>query len=308
MLDSQGKPTHVAGVPPDYFSETGQLWGNPLYRWEAHHAERFAWWIERLRGTVDRVDLVRLDHFRGFEAYWEVPAGEETAVNGRWALGPGAAFFDCLGKAFDGQLPLIAEDLGEITFEVEALRDRFDLPGMRILQFAFSTDPKARDYLPYSYVPHCIAYTGTHDNDTTVGWFSAPSAASTQTPEEIAEERDFVRRYVGSDGSQIHWDLIRLALSSVADTAIVPLQDVLGLSSEARMNVPGRAIGNWSWRFRADQLTPQLRDKLSEMTGVYNRWNGEAPPRYRTPVDTLSGSGETPERTEPHASRGARAG
>ena len=176
---------------------------------------------------------MRLDHFRGFEAYWEVPAGEETAVERSLGARPRRRVLRRgLAKALGGNLPLIAEDLGDITFEVEALRDRFELPGMRILQFAFSTDPKARDYLPYSYVPHCIAYTGTHDNDTTVGWFTAPSATSTQTPEEIADERDFVRRYVGTDGSEIHWDLIRLASRSVADTAIVPV------AGRARPGVP----------------------------------------------------------------------
>src|SRR4029079_8082783 len=178
----------VAGVPPDYFSETGQLWGNPLYRWEAHANERFAWWISRLNAVLDRVDLIRLDHFRGFEAYWEVPAGSETAATGRWALAPGSAFLEPLREGLGG-LPLIAEDLGEITAEVEALRDRFALPGMRVLQFAFGADPGTEIHLPHRYVNHCVAYTGTHDNDTSAGWFHTSDAETTQTREQIASER-----------------------------------------------------------------------------------------------------------------------
>jgi 4-alpha-glucanotransferase len=283
QLDQAGRPTVVAGVPPDYFSETGQLWGNPLYHWPAHEAEGFAWWADRLRATLSRVDLVRLDHFRGFEAYWEVPASAPTAAGGRWVAGPGAGFLQALHDALGG-LPLIAEDLGQITPEVEALRDRFNLPGMKILQFAFGNDPMAGKYLPYSYPNHCIVYTGTHDNDTTRGWFTSDDPASTQTAAEIAEEREFVRRYVGTDGRAIHWDLIRLALSSVADTAIVPLQDILGRGSEARMNTPGVASGNWAWRFRADELDPEVRQRLAELTPLYARWRGLADPGLRPPV------------------------
>ncbi len=276
-LDDWGRPTHVAGVPPDYFSETGQLWGNPLYRWDALAAEGFAWWIARLRGTTDRVDLVRLDHFRGFEAYWSVPAGEPTAVNGEWRVAPGAEFLTAVRRAMGG-LPLIAEDLGAITPEVERLRDEAGLPGMRVLQFAFGDDDKAADYLPCHYIPHCVVYTGTHDNDTTVGWFHGSEGNTTQAPEIIAAERNFVRRYLGTSGERIHWDLIRLALNSVADTAILPLQDVLGLGSEARMNVPGRAEGNWAWRFPPGELNGEVRGRLADLTAVYDRWNGDEVP------------------------------
>src|SRR5262249_16346447 len=240
QLDDAGRPTVVAGVPPDYFSETGQLWGNPLYRWEAPASESFAWWIARLRAVTTRVDLVRLDHFRGFEAYWEVPAAAETAAEGRWALGPGTAFLEALREGLGG-LPIIAEDLGEITAEVEALRDRFDLPGMRVLQFAFGGDPGCEIHLPHRYINHCVAYTGTHDNDTSAGWFHTAHVESTQSPEQVAAERAFALRYLGTDGSEIQWDLIRIAMASVADTVIVPLQDVLGLDSIGRMNVPGQA-------------------------------------------------------------------
>ena len=290
LLDEYGLPTVVAGVPPDYFSETGQLWGNPLYNWEVHANEKFAWWLARMRATLERVDLVRLDHFRGFEAFWEVPAGSETAATGRWALGPGTAFLEALREGLGG-LPLIAEDLGEITAEVEALRDRFELPGMKILQFAFSGDPGADNNLPHKFINHCIAYTGTHDNDTTVGWFTRSDAATTQSRAQVEAERAFVRRYLGSLGDAIHWDMIRLAMASVADTVIIPMQDILGLGSSARMNVPGRAEGNWGWRLRREQLDEVVRNRLADVTAAYYRWNApvaEIPepfrPPYREPV------------------------
>src|SRR5262249_54441560 len=238
QLDDAGRPTVVAGVPPDYFSETGQLWGNPLYRWEAPASESFAWWIARLRAVTTRVDLVRLDHFRGFEAYWEVPAAAETAAHGRWALGPGTAFLEALREGLGG-LPLIAEDLGEITPEVEALRDRFALPGMRVLQFGFAGDSGSEFHLPHRYTNHCLAYTGTHDNDTAAGWFPAQRSGAHQSEAQHQFERQFALRYLGTDGSEFHWDLIRVAQQSVADTVIVPLQDILGLDSRARMNTPG---------------------------------------------------------------------
>jgi 4-alpha-glucanotransferase len=282
QLDADGRPLVIAGVPPDLFSETGQLWGNPLYRWEAHASEKFAWWIARMKASTDRVDLVRLDHFRGFEAYWEVPAGSETAATGRWALGPGTQFLEALRDGLGG-LPLIAEDLGDITAEVLALRDRFGLPGMRVLQFGFSGDKGAEIHLPHSFVHHCIAYTGTHDNDTTVGWFTTTDAETTQTPEQVAFERSFVRRYVGTDGEEVHWDLIRAGMASVADTMIVPVQDLLGLDSQARINVPGRARGNWGWRLRQGQLTPEVLSRLAEKTATYDRWNGEPSRTYRPP-------------------------
>jgi 4-alpha-glucanotransferase len=282
QLDEAGRPIFVAGVPPDYFSADGQLWGNPLYRWDAHASEKFAWWIARMKASTDRVDLVRLDHFRGFEAYWEVPAGSPTAATGRWALGPGTAFLEALRDGLGG-LPLIAEDLGDITTEVEALRDRFALPGMRILQFAFGGETETEHNMPHRFINHCVVYTGTHDNDTTVGWFTTEHADTTQEPELIQFERSYALRYLGTTGVEIHWDMIRLALASVADTAIIPLQDILGLDSRARMNVPGRAEGNWRWRFQASQLDPRTRARMADLTAVYSRWNGELPEQYRRP-------------------------
>ena len=270
-LDAAGMPTRVAGVPPDYFSETGQLWGNPLYDWDAMRERGYRWWIERIRQTLATVDILRLDHFRGFEKYWAVPAGETTAVRGTWEEGPGADLFDAIRRAL-GDLPIIAEDLGFITPEVEALRLGQGFPGMRILQFAFGTDAQADAFKPYNFVPNSVVYTGTHDNDTTLGWFTSTGAGdSTRTNDEVEKERDFVRRYLGTDGREIHWDFIRLALSSVANTAIIPLQDVLGAGSEARMNVPARESGNWSWRFLDGQLAPASRERLAELTTIYGR-------------------------------------
>jgi 4-alpha-glucanotransferase len=259
QLDEHRRPRVVAGVPPDYFSRTGQLWGNPLYDWAEARSSGYAWWIARLKATLALVDLVRLDHFRGFEAYWEIPAGRPTAEVGRWVKAPGADFLACARSAL-GNLPLIAEDLGLITPEVEALRDRFALPGMRIAQFAFS-DSK-NPYLPHNFVPRTVAYTGTHDNDTTLGWFR------TLPPQELA----YLRRYVPEvSESTVAWDLIRLVWSSVADYAVAPLQDLLSLATEARMNLPGRAEGNWRWRFRTDMVTPQVLDRLADLTELYNR-------------------------------------
>jgi 4-alpha-glucanotransferase len=270
-LDERGRPTLVAGVPPDYFSATGQLWGNPLYRWHVMQRDGYAWWVERLRYALAQFDLIRLDHFRGFEAYWEIPAGAATAAPGRWVAGPGAHFFQTLCDAL-GELPLVAEDLGVITPAVEALRDQFGFPGMRILQFAFGDDPKADDYQPHNYPRHCVVYTGTHDNDTTLGWFeSGPGSGTTRTAAQIAAERRFALAYLGTDGSQVHWDLIRLALASVAETAIVPLQDLLGLGTEARMNLPGTLEGNWRWRFRKEMLTPECTGRMRELTEIYDR-------------------------------------
>jgi 4-alpha-glucanotransferase len=214
---------------------------------------------------------VRLDHFRGFEKYWAVPAAETTAIHGQWEPGPGAALFQAIQRAFAGKLPLIAEDLGFITPEVHQLREEFELPGMRILQFAFGTDPQADAFKPYNYPCNCVVYTGTHDNDTAVGWFTAGIGDSTRSPDEVQEERAFVLKYLGTDGHEIHWDLIRLALSSTANTAIIPLQDVLGCGSEARMNVPARQSGNWGWRYQAEQLTAEIRQRLKELTNIYGR-------------------------------------
>jgi 4-alpha-glucanotransferase len=269
-------------VPPDYFSADGQLWGNPLYRWEAHEQEDFAWWIARLKASIQRVDLVRLDHFRGFQAYWEVPADAETAANGRWALGPGTAFLEALRQGLGG-LPLIAEDLGEITPEVEALRDRFELPGMRVLQFGFGGDPGTEFHLPHRYINHCLAYTGTHDNDTAAGWFPAQRNGTSQSEAQHRFERQLALRYLGTDGCEFHWDLIRVAQQSVADTVIVPLQDVLGLGSRARMNTPGTATGNWQWRYQEGQITPTICARLADMTAVYGRWNGKLPEAFQPP-------------------------
>ena len=258
-LDEHRQPRVVAGVPPDYFSATGQLWGNPLYDWEALARTGHAWWIARLRSTLTLVDIIRLDHFRGFEAYWEIPAGMPTAEIGRWVPGPGANLLQTLHQALNG-LPLIAEDLGVITPEVEKLRDDFNLPGMRVLQFAF--DGKSENpFLPHHFVANTIVYTGTHDNDTSRGWYgSAPEL-----------ERDHLRRYLARDGSEVAWDLIRLAWSSVADLAIAPLQDVLNLGTEARMNFPGRPDGNWAWRFTSNQLHRGGLDRLAELTSLYGR-------------------------------------
>jgi 4-alpha-glucanotransferase len=275
-LNRAGRPTVQAGVPPDLFAQDGQLWGNPLYRWEAHQAEDFCWWIGRLEGLLRWVDLIRIDHFRGFEAYWEVPGRDRTARNGRWVTAPGDAFFKALKRHF-GEPPLIAEDLGLITPEVEALRDRYRLPGMKVIQFGFSTSASEEKYLPHRFVPHCIAYTGTHDNDTSVGWLRSANVVTTLSRDQVQAERAYALRYVGTNGEEFHWDLIRLLFGSVAEVAIVPMQDVLGLDSSARMNVPGKAEGNWAWRYTTEQLTPAIKDRLASMTAVYSRWNGTVP-------------------------------
>lgn len=258
-LDAEGKPTVVAGVPPDYFSETGQLWGNPLYRWDRMKADGYGWWIARMRQAMVLYDVVRIDHFRGFEAYWEVPASEATAINGRWVPGPGADVFHALRHAL-GDLPIIAEDLGVITPEVEELRDSFGLPGMKILQFAFGSGAD-NAYLPHNYERNCVVYTGTHDNDTTRGWFEQATEA----------ERQHVQEYLGSSAQDVTWDLIRLALMSVANLAVVPMQDLLDLGSEARMNTPGQAAGNWSWRYPEGSLRPELAGRLGHLAKLYSR-------------------------------------
>jgi 4-alpha-glucanotransferase len=270
-LDAEGKPTVVAGVPPDYFSETGQLWGNPLYRWDVMARDGYSWWIERFRATCSLVDIIRLDHFRGFEKYWEIPAGDDSARNGRWVPGPGAALFEAIRNAL-GDVPIIAEDLGLITPDVDALRERLGFPGMRVLQFAFGDDPKAEDYRPHNYPRNCVVYTGTHDNNTTIGWFKEEVLDDTTQSREAREaERRFALKYMGSDGREVNWDFIRLALMSVADTAIVPLQDVLGLGAEARMNRPATSEGNWVWRFRREMLTDEMKNRLRELTTIYGR-------------------------------------
>lgn len=270
-LDEQGNPTVVAGVPPDYFSATGQLWGNPLYRWDVMAASGYDWWVQRFRAAFEVVDMVRIDHFRGFESYWEVPAQETTAIHGRWVSGPGAELFDAARQAL-GELPIVAENLGLITPEVEALRKQLGFPGMAVLQFAFGSGTPDSEFLPHNYCRNLLVYTGTHDNDTTVGWWNSTGEAdSTRLPEEVQREREFVCKYLGVDGSDIHWDFIRAVLASVAKLAMVPLQDVLGLESYARMNLPARPDGNWQWRFVSGMLTESIQERLKELTMLYGR-------------------------------------
>jgi 4-alpha-glucanotransferase len=270
-LDDSGKPTVVAGVPPDYFSETGQLWGNPLYRWDVMASDGYAWWIERFRAAHDLVDIIRLDHFRGFEKYWEVPARDTTAVGGRWVPGPGAKLFQAVQNALDS-LPIIAEDLGMITPEVNVLREQLGFPGMRVLQFSFGSGRKADEYRPYNFPRNCAVYTGTHDNNTTIGWFRGDDVKdSTQSKEEREKEKKVALTYLGTDGHEINWDFIRLALMSAANTAIIPMQDILGLGSEARMNLPGRAEGNWCWRSTLDMLTGEMKARLKRLTTLSER-------------------------------------
>jgi 4-alpha-glucanotransferase len=258
-LDEELNPTKVAGVPPDYFSPTGQLWGNPLYRWDVLAEQDYGWWVRRFEQTLRTVDIVRLDHFRGFAAYWAVPAGEETAVNGEWEEGPGAPFFEAIRTAL-GELPIIAEDLGHITPDVEELRERFKFPGMNVLQFAFTSDA-GNPYLPHNLRRNAVIYTGTHDNDTTVGWYNSREA----------EEMEAFHAYAGPVEESVHWALIRLAYRTVADLAIVPLQDVLGLGAEARMNTPGKFGDNWTWRFTSGQFEVGLRERLMSMAKTYGR-------------------------------------
>lgn len=269
QLDAAGDPAVMSGVPPDYFSATGQLWGNPIYRWDRIAETGFRWWIDRVSWATAQLDMVRVDHFRGLEAYWEVPAGETTARNGRWVKGPGAALFKALEDAL-GKLPIVAENLGVITPEVEAIRTEFGFPGMAILQFAFGNDPQAPDFKPHNYPRDRVAYTGTHDNNTTVGWWSS-AGASTRTAEDIRNEREFTRKYLATDGREIHWVFIRALMASVANTVLFPLQDVLGLGSQARMNTPAVPGGNWRWRFREEMLTPAIAERLKEMVCTYDR-------------------------------------
>ena len=256
-----GHSTLMAGVPPDYFSATGQLWGNPIYNWYQLRQKNYQWWVERLQGMLETVDWIRIDHFRAFEAYWVVKQGETTAINGRWIKGPAAGFFKSIEEQL-GRLPIVAEDLGLITPEVEALRDQFHLPGMKILHFAFGSG-WGNAYLPHNYPRNCVAYTGTHDNDTTQGWFA-------KMPEN---EKDEFLRYLGQyDEAEIHWDTIRVVMASVADWAIIPLQDLLGLGGEARMNTPGIGDGNWGWRYTSGVLTKDLSAKIRNLAEIYGRF------------------------------------
>ena len=270
-LDKRGRPLKVAGVPPDYFSKTGQLWGNPLYRWDVMGRRGFDWWISRFRSAFEDFDAVRLDHFIGFHNYWEIPADSPTAERGRWVLAPGKDLFAQVEKKL-GPLQFIAEDLGVMTPSVNALRDRFDFPGLKVLQMGFGTDADADGYKPHNYRRHCVVYTGTHDNDTTRGWFNDKSSlTSTRSREDIRKERAAVLRYLGTDGKDIHWDMIRLALMSVADTAIIPAQDLLGLGSSARMNLPGTAQGNWGWRLKDGAFSGKIRQRWASLTKTYGR-------------------------------------
>ena len=258
-LGPDGRPTVVAGVPPDFFSATGQRWGNPLYRWSEHARDGYAWWIERVRRTFELVDIVRIDHFRGFAGYWEIPASEPTAVKGRWVPGPGERLFKAINKAL-GPLPIIAEDLGVITPDVEALRKKFAFPGMRILQFAFAGDASDR-FLPHNHEPDTVVYPGTHDNDTVAGWWAGATD----------HERHFARGYLATDGHDMPWTMIRAAMASVADTAVHPMQDVLALPTECRMNHPGQNQGWWAWRFQWSQVHPWHAGRLAELVRLYGR-------------------------------------
>jgi 4-alpha-glucanotransferase len=270
QLDADGMPTVVAGVPPDYFSPTGQLWGNPHYRWDVMADTGYAWWIERFRTLRELVDTVRLDHFRGFAASWEVPCDEDTAINGTWAPGPGSKPFEAVRDAL-GSVSIIAEDLGVITPDVVELRKALGYPGMKVLQFAFSSDP-TNESLPHNLDRDTVVYTATHDNDTTVGWFSQASL----------DEKRFALDYLGSQGIDIAWDLIRVAFASTAVYAIVPLQDVLRLGSQTRMNIPGRSEGNWTWRFRWEDVTELHLRGLRFLADTYGRTAHSPAPSVRS--------------------------
>jgi 4-alpha-glucanotransferase len=263
-LNKEGYPNNVGGVPPDYFSPTGQLWGNPLYNWPQHRKSAYSWWQERIAQALSLFDIVRIDHFRGFESCWQVAAGSETAAEGKWLKGPGAELFSSAEKDLS-KLSVIAEDLGVITPEVKELRESLGFPGMKVLQFAFGGGQWGDSiYLPHSYSPNCVVYTGTHDNDTVCGWYHA-------APEKA---RDHVRRYLGVNGSDIAWDLIRLAYSSVACLAMTTPQDLLKLGSEARFNLPGTPSGNWEWRLTAGMLTQEIAGRLSDLAELYGRKAG----------------------------------
>jgi len=260
MLDTDAKPTAVAGVPPDYFSETGQLWGNPLYKWEAHKKTDYEWWCRRVEAALQFVDIIRIDHFRGFESFWTVPYGAKTAVKGKWTKGPGKTLFAAFKKKF-GELPIIAEDLGIITPAVESLRTGFKLPGMKVLHFAF--DPKTpSEYVPHMYVDsQTVVYTGTHDNDTTVGWYDSATE----------KEKDYLRRYMNISGDDVAWDMIRLAFSSVGIFAIVPIQDIMSLGANDRMNLPGSSMGWWKFRYTKDMLHEKYPEQLVYLSELFHR-------------------------------------
>ena len=267
-----GKPLVVAGVPPDYFSATGQLWGNPLYDWEEMASNNFQWWVKRFEAMLEVMDVIRIDHFRGFAACWEIPYGQTTAEKGKWVPTPGNELFETLVKTFEN-LPIIVEDLGVITPDVEELRDKFEFPGMRILQMGFGGGSDNID-LPHNYVPHSVVYTGGHDHDTLIGWFrSKEGAGSTRDAEQIEKERSMCLKYLRSNGKSINWDFISTAFASVSRLAIVPLQDILGLGSSSRMNLPASTDGNWEWRYRKEMIGEDIVDRLKELTKLYGRDN-----------------------------------
>jgi 4-alpha-glucanotransferase len=262
-LDHEKKPVFVAGVPPDYFSSTGQLWGNPVYNWDALRSTQYAWWIKRFEHNLKLFNVFRVDHFRGFVAFWEVSSFEKTALNGKWAGAPAEDFFRNVFRHFP-DLPLIAEDLGVITPDVKEIISLFDLPGMKVLLFAFGHNLPVHPYAPHTYVRNCVAYTGTHDNNTIRGWFRE---------EASADDKRRLFEYIGREISEeeIHWEMIRLVMMSVANMVIIPMQDFLGLGSEKRMNYPSTPFGNWKWRLLPEDLTPDLRDKILRMTRIYGR-------------------------------------
>jgi 4-alpha-glucanotransferase len=277
QLDDQGLPTVIAGVPPDYFSATGQRWGNPLYDWPVHLSDGFAWWKQRMAKALELYDWVRVDHFRGFVDYWEIPASEPDAVKGRWMPSPGRQLFQALRTEFGERLNVVAEDLGVLSEAVTALREELGFPGMRILQFAFGTDPGAPEFLPEAYVDNCVAYTGTHDNDTAVSWFHDTGGSSLRSPEQCDRERRYCLRHLGIPGREIHWEMIDVLLRSKAGAAVFPMQDVLGLGAESRMNTPGTTSGNWRWRLQQGQLTGPIKERLRLLT--------QATGRNRSPLD-----------------------
>ncbi len=283
LLNDQGAPLAVASVPPDYFSKTGQLWGNPLYRWDRMAEDQFAWWIARLRCQLSQTDYIRIDHFRGFAGYWAVPAGDKTAINGRWLPGPGRVLFDAIAAAM-GDLPIIAEDLGTITPDVTKLRLTFKLPGMKILQFAFGGGSD-NSYLPHNHVADCVVYTGTHDNDTTQGWIDS----------RPQHEIDHVRHYWGNPREPLLRTMIRMGFSSVASQAVIPMQDLLGLGTEARMNVPGTTEGNWLWRMTSGQLQRSHIDDLRGLTETYSRLGHKHQPFTDKTYDLMLAENKRPQ-------------
>jgi 4-alpha-glucanotransferase len=263
QFDKEKDPVAVGGVPPDYFSATGQLWGNPLFNWDFLKKQGYKWWIDRIRANQVLFDIIRIDHFRGFAGYWSVPYGEKTAINGKWIPGPGKELFEVIRKEL-GEVPIIAEDLGVITDDVEDLRDSFSFPGMKILQFAFDSG-EANDYLPHNFTKNCVVYTGTHDNDTAMGWITSAKP----------EDKKYMMEYIGKEGDFSCWDLIRLAWASVADTAVIPMQDLLCLGNEARMNLPGTTSNNWAWRAKGSDFEATLAKRLAKLTELYGRYENK---------------------------------